>query len=455
MIHLKQVTLPDFGMSEELPEIPSHIYEQRIEQTLAAMQNHQLDFLLVFADREHAANITFLCNLDPRFEEALFMLSKNGNRKLLVGNECIGYLPNVPIPIEAELYQDFSLQGQDRSKSRSLLEIFNHFGIKDGCKVGIAYYKSFGSIHELDIPAYMANTLSSITGSGENLVNVNFIFMDAENGLRNRTCLEELVRFEYAATRTSESLKRLLQELEPGIREYELARNYQSDGLPLSCHPMVSSGQKAAMGLSSPSAHRVNLGDPFTCAFGIWGALNARAGMVVEKGDQMHVNTADFYERFWENYFEVVSTWYESVRIGATAGSVFQQVEAARDVQLFDFALNPGHTIHIDEWVDSPFILGRTIKLYSGMALQMDIIPVSKGAFVCCNMEDGIVLADAKLRHYWASKFPESMRRIHARQSFMRDELGINIHDDVLPLSNIPAYYTPYLLLKDHVAVKG
>jgi hypothetical protein len=31
----------------------------------------------------------------------------------------------------------------------------------------------------------------------------------------------------------------------------------------------------------------------------------------------------------------------------------------------------------------------------------------------------------------------------------MRDVLGINLHEDVLPFSNIPAYLPPYLLAPD------
>jgi hypothetical protein len=37
----------------------------------------------------------------------------------------------------------------------------------------------------------------------------------------------------------------------------------------------------------------------------------------------------------------------------------------------------------------------------------------------------------------------------------MIDEIGINIKQEVLPLSNIPAYYTPYLLNKKMVAVNN
>jgi hypothetical protein len=453
-IHLKEVTLPDFGTCEELIEIPAHQFEMRFQQTLQKMKEHSLDFLLVFADREHHANLTFLTNLDPRFEEALLLLDKNGKRKLLLGNECMGYKGICPIPFEFELYQEFSLMGQDRSLSRKLSDILTDFGISSGAQVGCSYYKyNAKDKFVLDIPAYLADLLRQLTGKKEFVSNASDIFMDSETGLRHHTCLEELVRFEWASTRTSTSLKNLLLQLTPGIREYELAKNFVSDGLPYSCHPMVSSGKKASMGLSSPSPNKVVSKDPFTSALGIWGALTARAGMVVENTSELDKPVSEFYEAYWKGYFKTVVTWYESIGIGVSAGDITDKVEAARDKSVFDFAVNTGHTLHLDEWVNSPFYKGSTIKLHSGLPLQMDIIPVSKKEFVCSNMEDGIVLADEALRSEWAERFPASWNRIQQRRIFMMDEIGINIKPEVLPLSNIPAYYTPYLLSKNKVAV--
>ncbi len=453
-IQLKEVALPDFGLCEELVEIPAHQFEMRFQNTLQKMKEQSLDFLLVFADREHSANLTFLTNLDPRFEEALLLLDINGKRKLLLGNECMGYTGICPIPFEYELYQEFSLMGQDRSLSRTLSDILTDFGISAGARVGCSYYKyHLTDPFMLDIPAYLADLLRTLTGKKELVSNVSSIFMDSETGLRHHTCLEELVRFEWASTRTSTSIKNLLHQLTPGIREYELAKNFVSDGLPYSCHPMVSSGKKASMGLSSPSANKVALKDPFTSALGIWGALTARAGMVAENFSELDEPVGEFYELYWKAYFKTVVTWYENIGIGISAGAVTNNVEAARDQSVFDFAVNTGHTLHLDEWVNSPFYRGSTIKLYSGMALQMDIIPVSEKEFVCSNMEDGIVLANETLRNEWAKRFPASWKRIEQRRSFMMNEIGINIKPEVLPLSNIPAYYTPYLLSKNKVAV--
>jgi hypothetical protein len=176
--------------------------------------------------------------------------------------------------------------GQDRSKSRPLEEIFKSFGIRLDSRVGCSYYKYFSDELLLDIPSYLANTLIKIVGAEGKIVNASAVFMDAETGLRQINRIEELVRFEWASTRTSESIKNLVNKIKPGIREYELARNYISDGLPYSCHPMVSTGKKAALGLSSPSGNKVALKDPFTSAFGVWGALTCRAGMVAANADQ-------------------------------------------------------------------------------------------------------------------------------------------------------------------------
>jgi Xaa-Pro aminopeptidase len=453
-IQLAEVELPDFGMSEELVELPAKEFEKRFERTVQQMHHHSLDFLLVFADREHSANLCYLTNLDPRFEEALLLLDKFGNRKLLLGNECMGYTGICPIPMKFELYQEFSLMGQDRSQSRSLLQIVKEFGITTPSKVGCAYYKYNPNDKSiLDIPAYLADLLRELTGKKELVTNASDIFMDVAHGLRHHNCLEELVRFEWASTRTSTSLKNLLQQLKLGIREYELAKNFASDGLPYSCHPMVSSGKKASMGLSSPSANRVALADPFTCALGVWGALTARAGLVAANNTLLDETLSKFYEAYWKGYFETVVAWYEAIGIGVSAGEVTEAVEAARDQSVFDFAVNTGHTLHLDEWVNSPFYKGSTTRLYSGMALQMDIIPVSKGEPVCANMEDGIVLADENLRNEWATRFPESWKRIEQRRDFMINQIGIQLKPDVLPLSNMPAYYTPYMLSKNWVGV--
>lgn len=80
------------------------------------------------------------------------------------------------------------------------------------------------------------------------------------------------------------------------------------------------------------------------------------------------------------------------------------------------------------------------------MAFQVDIIPATGTEYFTTNIEDGLALADTALRNEFSAKYPEAWQRIQARRRFMRDALGIELHPDVLPFSNIPAYLPPFLL---------
>ena len=250
-----------------------------------------------------------------------------------------------------------------------------------------------------DLPAYMVDILRDLAGASGQVSNATGMFMNPDDGLRLFNEPEQIAQFEYAATIASEGVRQVLQHIRPGVTEDELEHFFDARGLPLSCHRMINFGSKAQRGLSSPSSRRASLGDAYTAAFGVIGSLTCRAGCVAtEAADLPDAATRDFYPRFAANYFAVVAAWYAAVRVGACAGDVFQAVESRRDANLFDFALNPGHYIHLDEWLHSPFAQGSRTTLKSGAALQMDIIPISRGPFCCANAEDTVVLADESLR---------------------------------------------------------
>ena len=65
------------------------------------------------------------------------------------------------------------------------------------------------------------------------------------------------------------------------------------------------------------------------------------------------------------------------------------------------------------------------------------------------NIEDGLALADAGLRRDFAGAHPQAWERIQARRAFMANALGIELHPDVLPFSNLPGYLPPFLLRPD------
>ena len=112
----------------------------------------------------------------------------------------------------------------------------------------------------------------------------------------------------------------------------------------------------------------------------------------------------------------------------------------------FGVNLNPGHQIHLEEWLNSPIYKDSDLKLKSGMALQVDVIPATGTEYFTTNMEDGIALANEELRAKFMVKYPEAWERIQARREFVTDQVGIKIKTEILPFSNIPCYLPPYLL---------
>jgi Xaa-Pro aminopeptidase len=461
VISLNKVILPDFGRAGVRPEIKSGTYLARMEKTLGKIRESGIDVIAIFADREHSANMSYLSGFDPRFEEALLLISKEGRKKLLVGNECMGYLPSEELGIEIELFQDFSLMGQTRNASRTLREILADFGITAKTKVGCAGWKTQSASmiglksEAIEIPAYIVDLLRDLSGTKENITNVNDIFMNNTDGLRIINEPEQIAFFEYAATVTSDGMLNFLKNLRAGVRENELSAFLNPRGLPLSCHTMTSFGEKARRGLSSPSDNVAKLGTQFSAAFGVWGSLTARAGFIAKSADDIPSEIRGVYEKYVFNYFSIIAAWYNVIKVGANAGEVFAVAEKARNPELIRFALNPGHFIHLDEWTNSPFSPENGTILQSGMAIQVDIIPRSTGLWCKSNMEDGIVLADENLRKTLAVEYPEMWRRIEARRQFMKDKIGIKLDESVLPLSNIPAWLPPFGLNTETVLVNS
>jgi hypothetical protein len=157
----------------------------------------------------------------------------------------------------------------------------------------------------------------------------------------------------------------------------------------------------------------------------------------------------DYVERLVGPYFAAVAEWYGALRIGVTGGELQAIIDRRLGDPFFGIFLNPGHQIHLDEWVNSPISPGSTIPLRSGMAFQVDIIPATGSPYFTTNVEDGIALADEPLRGALAEAYPGAWARIEARRRFMAEALGIVLHPDVLPFSNLPAYLPPFLLRPD------
>ena len=446
---LAEITLPDFGMPEERPEIPSRLYAARTQRLRERAAEEGYDRLVVYADREHSAGLAYLTGFDPRFEEAVLVLGPENEPAILVGNECQGMAAQAPLKMRTILLQDLSLPGQPRDRSAPLAEILAGEGIGPGGRAGVIGWKTYANRQAIDAPAFLVDELRRLTGPGGAVENATGILIDAADGLRVINEVDQLAAFEYASCQTSDGIRRLLFGLAPGMTEAEAVRLLRWNGMPLSCHLMLSAGPRASLGLLSPGDRRIERGDRFTVAFGVWGALTCRAGFVVGDPGELPVGIRDYLARLVGPYFEAIAEWYGALHVGQTGGVLHDVIARRLGDPFFRISLNPGHQIHNDEWVNSPIAAGSRIELRSGMALQVDIIPATGTEYFTTNIEDGVALADGSLREAFATAYPEAWKRIQARRRFMNDALGIDLHPDVLPFSNIPAYLPPFLLRPD------
>jgi hypothetical protein len=222
-IVLKHVPMPDFQFVEEIPSVPNEEYERRLNALVEAAAT---DWVLVFADREHYANLTYLVNYDPRFEEALLVLGKGGKRVLIAGNEGLGYMGILRAAVKVELCQTFSLNSQPRRTAPRLKDVLVKIGISGGQSVTVVGWKYLED-YETDapqapafIPAFYIDILRSLVGLRGSLVDGTWLMMHPEKGLRAVNSADQIAAFEWG-----------IQHPARGAPRYERDAGYRVDAV--------------------------------------------------------------------------------------------------------------------------------------------------------------------------------------------------------------------------------
>jgi hypothetical protein len=230
------------------------------------------------------------------------------------------------------------------------------------------------------------------------------------------------------------------------MTELDACERMGLNGIPLSCHVMLSAGERARMGLPSPSLRPIRVGEPITTACGLWGGLSCRAGFLAASAEELPAAIQDYVEKLVAPYFSAIVAWYERIGIGTSGGELYGAIHERIGAPFFGVGLNPGHLLHLDEWLSSPVGRGSEIRLKSGMAVQVDVIPATGTPYFTTNIEDGIALADGDLRAAFARDYPEAWERIAKRRRFMESALGIRLKPEVLPFSNLAGFLPPFWL---------
>ncbi|MGL5008958.1 MAG: M24 family metallopeptidase, partial [Paracoccaceae bacterium] len=443
---------PDFGPPALPPAFSLPEAQARLKSLRHAARHY--DALVIYGDREHAANLHWLTGFDPRFEEASLILTET-EALLLAGNECLPYTQTSPLVRAGHIATghcpSLSLPSQPRGGKR--LSDWLETIIPPQGTIGAIGWKWFGEgevtdpATALDIPAFLADPLRAIASRVENATP---LMMHPTHGLRARVDANEIARLEFANYMAAHALRRMAHAFRPGMTDFEAVQAAGIGGLPLGCHITFATGTRADQGLSGPTGERLQPGFPIGFNICHWGANICRAGWLARSAADLPTGARDYLEAFAFPYMRAMSEWCMLMQPGTQGHDVWAAIQQALPFETFGITLNPGHLIGLDEWVSSPIYAGSSEPLASGMAMQMDVIP-SHATYGSTRMEDGYVIADAALRMQLAAHHPAVLDRAGQRRSFMREVIGMQVPDTLLPLSDTCGIIAPVLVAPDQV----
>ena len=451
-IVLKKIKAPacDHGAPVMLSD---ETMRERLEKVLVRMRAQGLDQLIIYDDVEHCGNFMYLTGFFTRFEEALLVLNADGSAVMMLGNENLNKCEKSRLKAEKVHVSLFSLPNQPHRKDCSLRELLVQAGVKENGRIGLAGWKLFTSPVEenctsFDLPAYIVDALRDIIGENGTLVSAASVFIGPD-GARCVNNANEIAHYEYGAALASDCILGAMDMLDVGVSELELGSALVREGQHTSVVTIAASGPRFVKANMFPTANRVKKGDPISLTVGYAGGLSSRSGYAAEKAEDLPEGAQDYLNAVAIPYFRAYVAWLEKIHIGMRGGDLYRLVDEVLPRSKYGWGLCPGHLVAEEEWLCSPLYENSEEKLQSGMILQIDIIPSVPG-YAGVGAESTVVLADEKLRGQIERDYPEMYGRMCARRAYIKEELGVDLPEEVLPMCSTEGYLRPFLL--DHAS---
>lgn len=451
-INLNEVTLPTIHTDPKSVILTDDTMMARKESFLAQMKSHSIDTAIIYADREHGANFEYLTGFIPRFEEALLVVHATGENYLLLGNENLKLAAHSRIEAKAIHVPFFSLPNQPMTGEKTLADHFKESQISPDAAIGIIGWKLFTSSQYdnsglFDLPFYIVDSLIDYVSERTQLKNFAHALISPESGLRTTHNANEIAHFEYGATLAGIGMFNATQALEVGKTEKEVGALLAQDGQPNTVTTISAAGQRFTNATLYPRDNEIKLQDNYSMTVGYKGGLSSRAGFAAYSQDDLPDNQKDYLEKVGKPYFRAYATWLENIEVGVVGDKFYSMIEDIFPSEVYGWTLNPGHYTGDDEWMASPFYPGSKAEVKSGQMFQVDIIPSVSG-YSGASAEEPIAVADQALRDELKQHYPETWKRIEDRRNYIKNVIQIELSDDVLPLSDTVAFYTPFFLNK-------
>lgn len=209
--------------------ISDEVMAHRLQKILTAMQQHNFDVLVIYADKEHGGNFEYLSGFIPRFEEALLVVTAQGKLTYIMGNENLKLVPHARNPGACLHAPAFSLPNQPMDNDAPLATLLAKAGVTRASKTGIAGWKLFTSqqqnnAYRFDIPAFILDEVIDAAGDRQHVTNATGLFISPDYGVRCLNSASEIACYEYGANLASTHILRALDTLEVGKSEKEIGQ---------------------------------------------------------------------------------------------------------------------------------------------------------------------------------------------------------------------------------------
>lgn len=432
-------------------EISDETINKRKENVLEKMKMDNIDALIIYADLEHGGNFEYLCGFLPRFEEALLVLHQDGKAQMVLGNENLNKASKARIDVKSIHMPHFSLPNQPMNTTKTVSETLKECGLETYETVGIVGWKNFTSKLDensklFDIPGYIVEAFKKVY-TNINFINGTYIFI-GEDGVRTTNNANEFAHYEFGAALAGNSILDVLNEIVVGKTEMELADKLDRYGQRNSVVTIMATGERFVKANMYPTNKKISLGDPLSITIGYKGGLQSRGGFAINSEDELPEGQKDYIKKVAAPYFNAVKEWLENIHIGMEGRELYNLIESVLPKEKYGWELNPGHLCADEEWLSSPIYPESKEILKSGMLFQIDIIPSVKG-YCGISCESGIMLADKDLINKIKEEYPYIWDRIEKRRKYIKNILGINISEEIIPTSAATALCKPFLLNKE------
>lgn len=453
----KQVASPQPDCTNQPVMLSDETMQKRYEKVLQRMKEENIDTLVVYADLEHGSNFEYLTGFLPRFEEALLVIHDNGKNFMIMGNENLNKVEHSRIKATALHAPHFSLPNQPMDCEESFSSILQIAQISEGKKVGIAGWKNFTSRFEdnhtlFDVPYYIVEDIKKLVGKNGEVFNAAYLFI-GNKGVRCINNVNEIEHYEFGASLASDCMLKAMNHLDVGVSEMELGSDLNALGQKNSVVTIAAAGKRFVKANIYPTDNQVKLMDTISLTVGYKGGLSSRAGYAVKEESELPTEIQDYVDVVVKPYYHAVVKWLENVHCGMVGGDLYDLIEEVLPKSEYHWSLCPGHLTADEEWMSSPVYKNSKEVIDSGMLFQIDIIPSVKG-YGGTSAESSVVLADEKLRDEIQEKAPDLWKRMLRRRNYIEQELGIQLHEDILPLCSTVGYLRPLLLNKEKAMAK-